>query len=118
MEAWEKKIQDDFEDAGGIDALAADLMSLSSKVEDDMIDEGCDEPTIDCRLQYHDGLFYFHTGDSSYDQDHRGAWGCSCVGQDLDFDTAKEIATGLLDQVLDDVATQDLCKDMYDARND
>lgn len=103
------KVERDFKDAGGIRALAQDLVSVSSGVEPDMIAGGCDEPRIDVRIQYHDGTFTLRTGDASYDQDHRGCWGCSSVGEELSLDDAKGIAMDLLDQVLDDVAVSYHC---------
>jgi hypothetical protein len=101
---------EDFKTAGGPDALSVDLVSLSARVEtydpDDIRDDS-GEPTIDCRLRYHDREFYFLTGDASYDQDHRGHWGASCVGVDLTEDEARSIARDLVEQVLDSVAQAD-----------
>ena len=96
--------RDSFKAAGGRDALIADLLSLSADVEPDMIEPGATEPTIDCRLRHHDGSWSFHTGDSSYDTDHRGNWGASCVGADMTEDEAGSVADDLLDQVLDSLA--------------
>jgi hypothetical protein len=69
---------------------------------EELIGPGCDEPSIDVRLQvYPDGSFAFHSGDSSYDQDHRGAWGASCVGPDDDERTLIETARDLVSQAID-----------------
>jgi hypothetical protein len=105
---------EDFGTAGGLDALSADLVSLSTRVE------GCqlpgsiggyltpdDPPTIDCRLRYFDGNWSFLTGDSSYDQDHRGHWGASCVGANLAVSEAQNIACDLVEQVLESIALSD-----------
>ncbi len=98
----------DYLDAGEIDALVTELLSLSTEVDKydpaDLTEPGCDEPTIDCRLRYHDGSFSLLTGDSSYDQDHRGYWGVSCVDSNLSANDARNTAIDLLDQVLDDLA--------------
>jgi len=104
----ESQIRSDFKDNGGIPALVADLLALSVTVAGvyrtqdpaDLIDPDCDSPFIDCRLRYHDGSFSFITGDSQYDQDHRGHWGSSCVGLDLTTEEATSIALDLLDQIL------------------
>lgn len=49
----------------------------------DITEPGCDTPAIDVRLQvYFDGSWCYHTGDVSYDQDHRGCWGCGSVSPD------------------------------------
>jgi hypothetical protein len=98
----------DFDAEGGVTALAGTLMHLSQTVAiydpAALIEPGCDEPTIDCRLRYHDGRWFFYTGDSSYDQDHRGHWGASCVGADLTEEDARELAANLLNQVLESLA--------------
>ena len=57
---------------------------------------GCEEPLIEIRLQYLDGGYAIHTGDPSYDQDHRGAWGAGLIGLDTD---AAELAEDLIEQV-------------------
>ena len=99
----ETTIKADFESAGGIKALAADILYLSADVNaDDHSEPGVDEPFIDCRLRYHNGMFSFLTGSSDYDQDHRGHWGCSSVGMDCTDDESRSIADDLLDQVIDD----------------
>lgn len=108
IDAVVKQARADHKDAGGHDALVIDLLALSASIDDynpaDLTEPGCDEPTIDCRLRYHDGAFSFLTGSSDYDQDHRGSWGASCVGPNLLSDDALGIAIDLLDQVLDDLA--------------
>ena len=65
-------------------------------------DEDGDEAWCDVRLQvWPDGSWTVHTGDASYDQDHRGKWGAACVpgrGR-LTDSNAEEIAKDLLRQV-------------------
>jgi hypothetical protein len=67
-----------------------------------MEDEGCD-----VRLQvYEDSSFQLHSGDSSYDQDHRGYWGAGYVpGGKITLKLASEIAKGMIDEVLESCAT-------------
>ena len=91
-------------DSPTVTELAIELLAVSVHVETDMIDPGCDEPSIDVRLRLHGGSWYLMVGDSSYDQDHRGYWGASSVGYDLPMDDAKDIALDLIDQALDDHA--------------
>ena len=104
MEISEHQALAEFEESGGLAALSADLLALSTQVEPGM-GEG-DEPSIDVRLRFHDGLWYLHSGDSSYDQDHRGYWGASCVTASIDAEDARGVAAELLDQVLEDMASR------------
>ena len=71
---------------GGIKSLVNDLLGLSTEVEDDMVEPGEEEPSIDVRLRYFDGAWSLHTGDVQYDTDHRGFWGSSSVGQEMTED--------------------------------
>jgi hypothetical protein len=101
----EQTIREEFENDGGFPTLIADILTLSADVEPEMVDPGCDEPTIDCRLNYQPGRgFAFLTGNSQYDQDHRGFWGSSCVGANEDEESARDIASDLFDQVVEHVA--------------
>jgi len=99
-----ERIHAEYLEAGGSESLAEDLLSVSADVELDMNGPDCDEPYIDVRLRYHDGSFSLLTGDSSYDQDHRGFWGCSVVGADLTTDEARSVADDLIEQVEDEAA--------------
>ncbi len=69
-----------------------------------------DERWIDVRLQvWPDGTWAIHTGDSSYDQDHRGYWGASSLpmfgtGRFNARDTARELIDQAKDQQAQDVA--------------
>lgn len=51
----------------------------------------------DCRLQVVDGGWYLHTGDSSYDQDHRGTWSCGSIERGITRRAARELAHELID---------------------
>ncbi len=71
-----------------------------------------DDPTdsdafagVECRLQVHNGNWQLHTGDSSYDQDHRGAWGCGSIPWGCTRKESREIARELLNDC-DDSAAQ------------
>lgn len=61
-----------------------------------------DDSVIDIRLQIHEG-WSLHTGDSSFDQDHRGVWGSSSYDSESN---ATDIAKELLDQALEQWATR------------
>lgn len=75
---------------------------------EDITAPGTDSPSIDIRLQvYSDGEWAFHSGDQSFDQDHRGYWGASSVGPEDDDATCEDIAKGLIDQVAEDAAGAD-----------
>jgi len=105
-ESIESVAKTDFATAGGLDALTAELLRVSADVEPDMVDLGCDEPTICVRLRYRKGIFALHTGDSQYDQDHRGSWGSSFVVADETEESAREIAEDLIYQVIDHLPGQ------------
>ena len=61
--------------------------------------EDSDSPGYgDIRLQVHDG-WTVHTGDSSYDQDHRGSWAAGSVPRGCSKKEAREIARSLLDEI-------------------
>ena len=87
-----------------MDNLEEWLLWIALDVEDGMGGEPDEPPFIDVRLQYHDGAWFYHSGDSSYDQDHRGHWGCSRVGMiDPDDDNRElmnQIAQDMVDQAL------------------
>lgn len=58
-------------------------------------------PETDVRLQVVDGYVRVHTGDPSFDQDHRGCWGAGLITWETDAD---ELADDLIEQVLDHAA--------------
>ncbi len=74
---------------------------------------GCDENLCDVRLQVHkDCGWTIHTGDSSYDQDHRGYWGssflpgCNRNGRPKRFDSV-DIARDLIEQCKEQFAMEE-----------
>jgi hypothetical protein len=90
-----------------VDELASDLENVKAQFDDVPADEeGEDEEEgnyIDVRLQVRKGgSWSLHTGDASYDQDHRGFWGSGCVGKDTD---CKELAEELIGEAEEDFAT-------------
>lgn len=94
-----------------IGALAADVHEFGQYLKNnydpkDLTEYGEDEPSGDIRLQIHGGGWQTHHGDSQYDQDHRGAWGSSCVPVPCAWKAARDIARDLIDQVLDQLAEQ------------
>jgi hypothetical protein len=73
------------------------------------IEPCCDDEDCEChfnavRLQIHEGTWAVHTGDASYDQDHRGFWGASSVEAHCDEETLDEIVMDLIDQALESAA--------------
>lgn len=64
-------------------------------------------PGSDVRLQVHAGSWSFHTGDSCYDQDHRGAWGAGFCPLGVTRKEAREIARDLIDQARSDYDESD-----------
>jgi len=102
IEQLEKEIRKDFESAGGFSALIADILQVSEMVDPKLHGESdFEEASIDCRLRYHKGSFYWLTGSSDYDQDHRGYWGCSCVIGKMSKSDAKAVAYNMLEQVIE-----------------
>lgn len=83
-------------------ALSADRDVILDRMRDLIKDCAYYEPEdgMDVRLQWHNG-WSLHSGDSSYDQDHRGFWGASSI--DADSDPA-EVVDELIDQVLEAAA--------------
>ncbi len=77
--------------------------------EQDHDDDGC-EARIDVRLQVYPsdlgGTWAIRWGLSDYDQDHRGAWGASCVSLEDDAEALEETARDLLEQARDAAAEQ------------
>ncbi|MFN8993022.1 MAG: hypothetical protein ACK5X3_05070 [Pseudomonadota bacterium] len=71
--------------------------------EYDSDEDFLEDAYIDIRLQVMDDhQWYFHSGDSQYDQDHRGAWGASSVGERVSMEKAMEIAKDLIEQAAED----------------
>lgn len=60
---------------------------------------GEDEVYGDIRLQVFKGSWGYHTGDSQYDQDHRGMWGSASVPAGVSKRQARQIAIELIEDV-------------------
>lgn len=67
---------------------------------------------IDVRLQLVDGTYYLHSGDSSFDTDHRGSWGYGeiCMtdeayqlNKNIMLGEFKRIATEIVDNSLENI---------------
>lgn len=69
-------------------------------IGDDFVD-GEGNIGMDVRLQVHSGMWSILTGDSSYDQDHRGCWGSGWLSRETD---CNELAADLIGQVEEDAA--------------
>lgn len=79
--------------------VAAELRAVNATLDPaDFAEEGCD-----VRLQvYPDGDWAIRVGDSSYDLDHRGYWGASCLdGRRFD---STDLARDLIDQAREQYA--------------
>ena len=77
-----------------IKVLASHLVSVNRSLE------FYGEEGIDTRLQVlEDGTWEIHTGDSQYDQDHRGYWGSNSLPGDGHRFNSREVAKDLIDQV-------------------
>lgn len=72
--------------------LTQDLIGIKRWLRDNDIGE------TDIRLQVVDGGWATHTGDSSYDQDHRGFWGASCIDRTTN---CRDLARDLIEQARD-----------------
>lgn len=51
----------------------------------------------DCRLRVFEGYWWFYTGDSSYDTDHRGFWSASSIPYHCTREQSREIARELIE---------------------
>jgi hypothetical protein len=94
-----------------IDEIAKRLEHIPAQVEPDMREHESEEPRIDVRLQVRDidltsdGPWWtVHTGDASYDQDHRGFWGSGCVVADDTPETLRSLADMLREDAIEDAA--------------
>jgi len=97
----EKHIHNTIKEAGGFDSLASQLLKIAQTLDIKQIDDFGDYEFIDVRLRFFDDNIYLYCGSSDYDQDHRGYWGASSLSADCDLDTAKSIASDLIDQVIE-----------------
>lgn len=77
---------------------AADLATYDPA---DITEYGCDDAGGDVRLQVRGGGWSVHTGDSQYDQDHRGAWGCGWIRAGASMRESRETARELIDEAAD-----------------
>ena len=77
--------------------VKAQLVSIRDSLGEDY--EGGGLPV---RLQVQeDGSWEIHTGDSSYDLDHRGYWGSDGIQPDFTEKDLQSIAEGMIEQALD-----------------
>ena len=93
----------EFYKQGGINRLAEQIFDSSAAIIEPC--ENCShEHTIDCRLRYHDGEWFFLVGPPGYDLDHKGHWGCYGIGCGVTAGEARDIAYDLFEQVMDTIA--------------
>jgi hypothetical protein len=82
-----------------IDEVQVTIKNLVPRILDysqDLKDYGHEEGDI--RLQIVDGWDLVHTGDASFDTDHRGYWGSELVPSNCTKAQAKDIAKSLIEQ--------------------
>jgi hypothetical protein len=85
------------------EALHAYGQELASYDPKDIADEE-GNATGDVRLQLIDGSWALHTGDASYDQDHRGAWGASSISAGATMKECRETAKDLIAEAEESLA--------------
>lgn len=108
----EKEFKEGIYSLPSINELADELYEYGQDLVDDYVpyelpQDDDDIPYGDVRLQVHDGDWTLHTGDSSFDQDHRGAWGSASVSAGEDLDTCQSIASDLIDEAYEDMEYED-----------
>lgn len=80
--------------------VAGELEALRAEFRE--IDPDSNEPcALDVRLQVHEGKWTVWSGDSSFDTDHRGAWGSGAVRADMDGKALRAVAEDLIRQAWD-----------------
>ena len=78
-----------------VDEIAADLILIRNTQPKVSGEDGW----IDVRLQVmEDGDWSIHSGDSQYDTDHGGFWGCDSLNYQSD---CREVAESLLEEAQD-----------------
>jgi len=75
------------------------ISEVASVIKYENQSECQEEEGIDIRLQVCEGgSWLIHTGDSSYDQDHRGYWGASSIPGNNKRINSREVAKDLISQ--------------------
>lgn len=92
-----------------VDALTAELIAHRNWLRENFPHDGSiEELSYDVRLQVHpDGTWTLNTGDSSYDQDHRGFWSSSSIACSDDDERCREIARSLIGDTWEHCAMDD-----------
>jgi hypothetical protein len=83
-----------------VNEIVMDLKHLRSSLQKWGIEE------TDVRLRVYKGNWYLYSGDSSYDQDHRGFWGSSTLFYEDTEEFLSITANTLIDEVLEAYAGQ------------
>lgn len=94
--SWQDTVSQAFSFLQDVRDLAADMEER----------EGWDpiEDAVDVRAQFVDDGFEFHSGDPSYDTDHRGGWGAGSVSRLDDDSYLRQLANDLIMDALEDYA--------------
>jgi hypothetical protein len=95
-----------------IAAVAKMLRAYNREAEPDWSEPGQpDDKWCDVRLQvWPNGGWAVHCGDPSYDQDHRGYWGASCIPGARRRFNSTETARDLLEQVKESYSEAEYCR--------
>lgn len=86
-----------------VEELAKVLDALKGYIGDGFVDEEGNVSMAHVRLQVTEAGWTYHTGDSSYDQDHRGWWGAGFLSRDTD---CARLAEDLIGQAQDQCAME------------
>jgi hypothetical protein len=88
-----------------LNTLEAAEAELHNHVTSDLSWMGVNDETVDVRLQVlEDGTYTLHTGDASYDTDHRGFWGSGTLTRPCSPQDRIDLAKDLVAQVLEHAA--------------
>jgi hypothetical protein len=95
------------EDIEGLPTLAELAQELHDYAEylkhnysaDDLRETPDDTAGGDFRLRVYNGSWSVNTGDSQYDQDHRGAWALAFVPRGASLKRCREIARQMLREI-------------------
>lgn len=73
----------------------------------ELTEPGCDTAGGEVRLQVREDGWLILTGDSQYDQDHRGAWGCGFIRRGANWAECRECARDLINDARNDAPEED-----------
>ena len=89
-------------DSGAVAGARAFLLGIHKTLA--FVEDDSEESIVDVRVQFVDGGFEFHSGDASYDTDHRGGWGYGAVSKYDNASDLAQLAYDLVAEALEDYA--------------